>query len=56
MWWVYVLILVVVIAALFMVLKRRGAEAGDPNYQPDDPRRSTQQLGGPPGQWGPGGT
>jgi hypothetical protein len=56
MWWVYVLVLIAVIAVLFVVLKRRGAGAGDPDYQPDDPRRSTQQLGGPPGQFGPGGT
>lgn len=52
MWWIWLLVVVAVIAALFLVLRRRGS-TGDPSYRPDDPR-SGSGLGGPPGQWGPG--
>jgi hypothetical protein len=55
MWWLWILVIVVVIAGLVMVLNRRSSTgSGDPSYRPNDPR-SGQGLGSsPPGQWGPG--
>lgn len=52
MLWLLILVVVALIAGMVVVLNRRGQ--GDPNYRPDDPRHG-EQLGGPGGQWGPGG-
>jgi len=52
MWWLLILIVVALIAGMVVALSRRGH--GDPNFRPDDPRHG-EQLGGPGGQWGPGG-
>ncbi len=53
MWWLVVVVIVVaLIGVMSVTLSRRGE--GSPGYQPDDPRKG-EQLGGPGGQWGPGG-
>ena len=50
--WLLVLMVVALIAAMVVVLNRRGQ--GDPNHRATDPRHG-EQFGGPGGQWGPGG-
>lgn len=52
MWWLLVLIVVALIAGMAVALNRRGQ--GDPSFRPSDPHQG-ERLGGPSGQWGPGG-